>query len=379
MVWMDRKNLLWGLGATVGAVVLVAVVLVTAYAGNRQAAPESVPREALLPVATTSLEWVESFPVTTRFTGQVRAARAVTLAFEPAGRVAQLTAEEGEAVSEGQVLAVLDKRRLEARQAELAGEIAATESALDHARREERRQQDLHADGASTQRELDAARSERRQLEGQLRSLNARGDAVAADLDDATLIAPFDGVVAERMIDKGSFVSASTPAFRLIDPASLEAVIGVPARHADRLHPGDTVTLHVGDQQLEGDVLRRVPEIGRQGRTLSVRVDLSAHAGRIFPGQVTHMEYAHALPEEGFVVPEEALLGAGAGLWAVLVAEPVEDGVAVVRQADVQWLYSHNGQALLRGGLESGTRVVAEGVHRLVPGQKVRLPEDGRP
>jgi RND family efflux transporter MFP subunit len=356
------------------AVLAVALIIMRAWASTQTTADANDQR--LLPVSTSTPEAVDSFPQVTHHTGLVEPRRASTLAFEPEGRVARIEVREGDAVTQGQVLAVLDDRRLRASLKEVEGEIAATRASLDLARQEEERQRNLRRDGASTQRDVDRAEAERRRLEGQLQGLEGRRDRVQANLDDARLRAPFDGVVARRMVDQGDLVSTGTSAFRVLDPESLEARIGMPAGTAAAYSSGDRVPLRVGDQSLEGTVIERLPELDPARRTRTLRVALDAGAP-VVPGQIAHLRHATEVSQSGHVLPESALTRARSGLWAVLVLEPDGEEAHRIRRVNVEWLYSHDGRVLVRGPLGAGMDVVDGGTHRVVPGQRVRIAEEG--
>lgn len=359
------------------AVALAATVAVLLYSHAGTTTEESLDRDRLLPVATIVPERVEAFPVTTRYTGLVRSRRSATLSFEPRGRVARIHADEGEAVDAGQALAELDRRRLKASLAEVDGDIAATRAALSLAREEQERQRNLRRDGASTQRDVDRAVAERRQREGELESLRGRRDRLQADLDDAVLSAPFDGVVAARDVEEGDLVSSGTPAFRIIQPDNLEARIGLPAAQARHYRVGDSVELHIDGNALEGRILERLPEIDPARRTLTLRVALENSGAGSFSGQMAHMRHRGTVDESGYVVPEDALAASRSGLWALLVVEPRDGDRYRVRRIDVEWLNSEGGRALVRGPIEPGMRIIAGGTHRVVPGQTVTIAEPG--
>ena len=355
------------------ALTAAAVILLAVYSERGASAGEAASPEALPAVSSRVLEPVTRFEVPTAHTGTLRARESGILSFEPSGRVARVDVDEGDRIEKGQPLAAIDRRRLEGQRREIEGEIEAAEAALDLARQEERRQRDLKQDGASTERELDQAIAERRRLEGQLNSLVGREAVIAANLEDAVLRAPFDGVVVERMVDRGSAVSAGTPAFRVMNPETLEARIGVPGHYADDWQPGDAVSLRVGDESVEGQVRQWLAEVDPQRRTRTLRVELVDSGHGFVPGQMVRIDRVRRLEQAGFVVPEQALVGARSGLWALLILEPEDEDVWVVRRADVEWLHSASGRALVRGGVESGTRIVDQGVQRVVPGQRVRL------
>ncbi|MDR3682957.1 MAG: secretion protein HlyD [Geothrix sp.] len=193
--------------------------------------------------------------------------REASLAFRVGGRVESLKVDEGATVKAGDVLATLDPEPLQnsLRSAEAAVAALAARNALMHrgyrpediaetrARLEAAqavlaeteanlaRQSTLAPEGASTQRSLDAARSARDQAaaqvrvteqqthqmttgfrqeevaesDAQLRQAQAQVAAASLALKDATLVAPSDGIILTRAIEKGNMVQAGAPAFSL--------------------------------------------------------------------------------------------------------------------------------------------------------------------
>ncbi|XQU08426.1 efflux RND transporter periplasmic adaptor subunit [Halomonas sp. LY9] len=180
------------------------------------------------------------------------ARQSVALAFEPAGRVQSVLAERGDAVEQGDVLASLDTRRLESRLAEVEARREEARASLALAQRQEEREAQLNQSNFASRTALDQARTDRLTLQARLSALAAERDSLTADLEDSTLKAPFAGRVVERHIDVGSLVSSGTAAFDLVDTRQLEAHLGLPARLVATFGVGESVTLQVNGQTIEG-------------------------------------------------------------------------------------------------------------------------------
>ena len=208
--------------------------------------------------------------------------REVSLAFRVGGRVADVKVDEGDRITPGQILARLDTAPLEntlhTAQAQLASisarnallhegyrsediaqasaKLHATRAGLTQTEADLVRQQALVPVGASAQRALDAALSARDQAKAQLDAAEAalnqstRGfrkqeiaesdaqlqqaqanvDSAKLALSDAVLLAPSDGMVLTRAIEKGAMVQVGTPAFSvsLTHPVWVRAYVPEP-------------------------------------------------------------------------------------------------------------------------------------------------------
>ncbi|HUX30147.1 MAG TPA: secretion protein HlyD [Thiobacillus sp.] len=219
--------------------------------------------------------------------------REVELAFRQPGRMTDMAADEGDAVTAGTVIAQLDavpyREKLAAAQAELNAaqaeldklrngnrpqEIARAQEHVRQAQATSReaernfaRQSTLLESGASSQRTVDAARAARDRAAADLASAEAalslakdgfRSEDVAAGkarvaaaaaalaqahtaLADTELVAPSDGTVIARVREPGSMVASSTAVYTLSlrDPVYVRAYVSEPG--LGRIAPGASV------------------------------------------------------------------------------------------------------------------------------------------
>ncbi|MBT2773888.1 efflux RND transporter periplasmic adaptor subunit [Halomonas sp. ISL-60] len=356
-------------------VTLVAVFFLTSQRSSAQQARQQGADNALLQVATEALEQSEQLQREVRLTGRVVARQSVSLAFEPAGRVTAVSADRGDAVEQGDVLATLDTRRLESRLAEVAARSEEARASLALAQRQEEREAQLNQNNFASRTALDQARTDRLTLQAQLAALAAERDSLTADLDDSTLQAPFTGRVIERHVSVGSLVSSGTSAFDLIDIEQLEAHLGLPAALAATFTPGEAVELSVNGESIHAEVRARLPQVDSDSRTQTLVVSLG-EPGSAVPGDLAELRYTITEPASGYWVPLDSLQAAERGLWNVLVAEPLENDHYRVAQASVELLHSEGEQAFVRGTLAPGMRLITSGTHRITPGQQVTLSEE---
>ncbi|MEM1424438.1 MAG: hypothetical protein AAGH64_10605, partial [Planctomycetota bacterium] len=92
--------------------------------------PEAEP----MPVRVAPAEWSDAVVVTTRYTGEIQARQRVQLAFDLAGTIESIDADEGDAIDAGALVATLDTDRLQADLARLEASTSATRSDLQLAR-----------------------------------------------------------------------------------------------------------------------------------------------------------------------------------------------------------------------------------------------------
>lgn len=176
-----------------------------------------IPVEAGRPVRGPISEYLETI---SRIEANVR----VDVTAEGMGKCVSVTADIGDTVRQGQVLAQLDTT-------EMAAQLAQNEVQVRQQRADYERAQQGYAFGGTPKAELDAARFA---YEQGLASLRVQ----KIQYDNLTIKSPIDGLVVMRMVERGQLVSSGTPVFSLVDPTTFQLVVEPPERELSRLSVG---------------------------------------------------------------------------------------------------------------------------------------------
>lgn len=315
--------------------------------------------------------------------GTVQARVPVTLSSRITASVRQLGADVGDAVSQGQALAVLDDRDLSARRGVVDGQqlalarnleaaragSARAQAELELARSRQRRDAELLQTGfvspavleaseaalRAAQANLDAARATQAAREADAQALVHERRYADTQLSFARLAAPMDAVVVARLVEVGSTVVPGTALFKLVDPATLWVAVRVDESVVGRVRVGQpaSIRLRTGDT-LPGKVARIAHQSDAATRELEVDVAFDAPPARFAIDQ--EAEVAIGVGEAaGITVPLSALTRNREGRVGVLV---VEDGRTTFRP--VRTGVSDGPRVLLAEGLAAGERFVAQ-------------------
>ncbi len=332
---------------------------------------------APLPVRALRLRIEPGFAWTERFVGRVEPARQAALGFERPGLVVAVLAQEGDTVAAGALLASLDteplqreRARLEAARDVLAADLALAESTLG-------RRSALSGRGFDTAQALDEARFAVDAVLARIRETDARLAAIDLDIAKSELRAPFAGAVVSRARDEGAVVAAGAPIVTLHETGRPRARVGVPAALAATLTADTELMIDTRTGPIGGRLRAVVPDIDPATRTRALVVDLPSDAA-LAMGEIVRLALPRSENEPGAWVPLVALQEGIRGLWAVMLVVPDGQQGHVARPEAVEVLHVENGSAFVRGAIPDGALLVAEGVHRLVAGQRVTpLPADG--
>ncbi|MFA9477686.1 efflux RND transporter periplasmic adaptor subunit [Phycisphaerales bacterium AB-hyl4] len=357
--------------AVVLLAVVVVVILISTGAGDEAAA---APVRAMS-VRVVAVEAAEGYEVVRQFVGQVEPARQSAVGFELSGMMAELLVDEGDTVERGQVLARLDTARLEARRHELEASLREARARTELAEQTYERTTEAAEHDAVSSREVDEARSELATAEAAEARAEASLTTLEVDLRKSELVSPFDAVVARRMVDEGQVASEGAAVFELLDRHWPRVRVGLAGDAVRRYAAGDVVSVQVNGETVAAEVRSLLPVRERATRMVDVLLVLDGELNDLRRGDTAVLSVERQVAGAGYWLPLSALTEGARGLWACYVVE-TDGGAARVSRRDVELLYQDGERAFVRGALAEGQRVVADGLHRLTPGQVVRVADE---
>jgi len=287
-------------------------------------------------------------------TGQIEAMQSIELRPEIEGRLAEILIREGALVARGTPLFRVDD-------AELKAEVARAEADRDLARQSLARTRDLLAQKASSQAELERA-------EATARSNEAALDLLSVRLARTVVRAPFAGVVGQRFVSLGDYVTTSTRLVSLHTVTPQRATFQVPERYADQLENGQRVTFHVAalpGREFTGRVDFVDPVVQLPGRTIMVKAAVANPKRELQPGMFIEARLATAMRPNAVVIPEDAVTALQGSTFVWVVSQ----GKATRRQVELGVRTPGFVEALT--GVEAEEQVVVGGQERLGEGAPV--------
>ncbi|WP_104202287.1 efflux RND transporter periplasmic adaptor subunit [Billgrantia saliphila] len=318
--------------------------------------------------------------------GRVVAEREANLASRVAGELIAFTPEAmpGRVVAAGTPLARLDDSdlRLNLREAEAA--LAQAEAALAMERGEQQR---AETEYRSFGRELPAERRslvlrepQLRNAEAEVARIRAARDRARLELERATLVAPWRGMVQARLLGAGSAVAGGTEILHLVDVSrfwirvslSGETLAWLDAAEEGRAGSAVTLTTRTwpDGQTRSGEVIAKLPVLEEEGLQAQLLVAVEDPLGlendlpALRLGDVVRLTFA-ARPREGLFVLPAAALRPGDELWLL-------DDEERLRRRPVEVVHQGETRVLLGAGLEEGERVVTSPLGQSREGMRLR-------
>jgi membrane fusion protein (multidrug efflux system) len=309
--------------------------------------PMGIPVEVVVARADTVRDEIAA-------TGQIEAVQSIDLRPEVDGRIVEILIREGQEVEQGTPLFKVDDAQLKAQVAQLEAQRDLAQQALARAK-------DLAQQNASSAADLEKA-------EAEARSAQAQYDLQRIRLERTTVRAPFAGVVGQRYVSLGDYVTNTTKLASLHTVNPQRATFQVPERFARSLSPGQAVTFRVAaiaGRDFIGQVDFVDPIVQLPGRTILVKARAPNPQRLLQPGMFIEARLVTAVRPNAVVIPEDAVVPAEGtnAAWVVV------DGKADRRKVSLG--VRTPGFVEVMDGVKAGEQVVTGGLELLAPGAPV--------
>ncbi len=250
----------------------------------------------------------------------------VSLVAKVTGYVGPVAVDRGAQVKERDVLTTVAIPELEDEKRKKAADVKVIEAEIRSARANHelqkvtaKRFENLVSENAISVQELDEARAREAVAEAAIAQAESRLAAAHESLKTtetwlsyATIAAPFSGVITERLVHPGSFVSSAerTPLFTVMDLSTIRAIVDVPEADAPRIKPGKTatrVTIPELGKTWRALVSRSATSLDPRTRTLRVEIDLENESGALLPGMYGQAALVLEVHQDVLTVPSAAV------------------------------------------------------------------------
>ncbi len=330
--------------------------------------------------------------------GTVTPFKEVTISAQIPGAVTSMAGIEGQRVAEGEVLITVDDADIVAQRNAALAQVYQAQAMLQNAQMQYTRElyaprqnsisgfpgmgvpsmfdqfftrgfSDSMGQGNSAlerQADLFAQNSGVDQAQSGLMQAQAMVEALDVKLRDATLLAPFDGIIIQRMIEVGDTVQPGMPMLKFAYTDYLRVEADVPVRLASGLSEGSIVParLDIGGEPVEARVAQIFPIADQLRHTVKVKFDLPyGTAGG--PGMYVEV----TVPDLSITVQEQAAVPTAALVWrgslpSVFV---LENGVPSLRVVRVGYPVGSDRVSVV-SGLSGGETVILNPPATLVSG-----------
>jgi membrane fusion protein (multidrug efflux system) len=278
----------------------------------------------------------------------------------------------GSVVRRGDVVATLDCRNTSTANQAIGLQARAVEARQKALASESARIQELLDGGFVSTNEVEQKQAQTAAEDAHLAAFRAQMAGKALEVGDCVLRAPFDGEVATRTADPGTFARPGSSIVGVVDRRLVRLTADVSESDFDAVAPKTPVRITVlaTGKVLSGIIARRSPSADASTRTIHFEVDLQNDDHALPVGTTAEIGLDVGEPTEASEIPLSAAKIRGAKATVFVI----EGDVA--RSATVSVLGESAASLFVRRELAPGALVVTEGRSLLVNGDKVTAKVD---
>jgi multidrug efflux system membrane fusion protein len=349
-------------------------------------APPAAQAQPAVPVTVVAATR-RDVPILLRNIGSVQAYQTASIRTRVDGTLEEVFFTEGQEVKKGQLLAKIDPRPYQALLELAIARKASNEAALNNAKLDLQRSDELAKNNFASRQVLDTRRSQVAQLEAQLKADDATINAARVNVEYTSILAPFDGRMGLRQVDVGNVLRfADNTAGSIIATISQIRPIVVlftlpqdtlPLIQAAMAQGTLPVMAFSPDDRAElsrGELLTVDSAIDQTTGTIRLKAVFANQDTRLWPGQFVNVRLQLEIQRNVVAVPSASVQRGPTGLFVYTVKDDQTIDIARVELGQDDGMV-----AVVRKGLEDGTRVVTAGQSRLRVGAKVTIAQPAAP
>ncbi|WP_288092932.1 efflux RND transporter periplasmic adaptor subunit [Thiomonas sp.] len=327
-----------------------------------------------------------SWQPTVEALGNLRASQQASLSPQIAGVVTAIHFRSGEKVRAGQVLAQINDAPQRAQLAQLQAQVGQLQAQLNLAQITLKRDEAQLKVQAISQAVVDTDRANVTSVQAQLKALAEQINAQKAVLAQATVTAPFAGVLGIRQVNLGQYLAPGTAVVTLqaLDPMDIDFT--VPQNQIDLVHVGmkaELTTNAAPGKTFEAKVIAVEPQINTATRNLTVRARIPNPKGELLPGVFATIRLTDGEPRNYITLPNAAVAYNPYGATVFLVKDEGKgaDGKPklVAEQRFITTGLTRGDQVAVLSGLKAGDTVVTAGQLKLRNGVPVLINNSVQP
>jgi RND family efflux transporter MFP subunit len=344
----------------------ILLALGLAACGNGKAAPD--------PIRPVLTQTVVPGAAASRgvYSGELRARHETDLGFRVGGKLVSRAVDAGARVTQGQVLARLDPEDAKHAVNAAAAQLASAESDLTLAKSELDRHADLLAKKFISQSAFDVKQNAFNAAKARLEQARSQAAITNNQAGYTTLVADADGVVITVAAEPGQVVSAGQSILKLARSGEREVVVNAPESQLARFQVGQDVAISLWADPANvfpGRIREIAGGADAATRTYAVRVSALSVPASAQLGMTATVLFNPTADAKLVLLPLTAVANERADP-AVWVVDPKTSKVNLRKVAIGQ--FREDG-VTITSGLDAGDVVVTAGVHKLKPGQVVRI------
>jgi len=309
----------------------------------------------------------DTFSATLWVSGTVISQNDARIAAETDGRITWV-ADVGSRIEQGEAIARIDAEDLRLELADSEAQLASLKSQLKFRESSMQRFEKLAASNNAAATQLDEAQSQVDMTRQEIKRAEVAIAQIKRRIKQTEVLAPFPGIVVERVVQTGEFVNRGAQVARLVDTEHREIRAQAPLSVAGWIREGMQVSVEHQKRESLSPVSYVIPVGDDRSRMFEVRIEANNPAWII--GSPVRIALPNSEPRELVAIPRDGLVLRGSDIYVMRV-----NNDNTVEKIAVQTGIGLGGFVEVIGNVEQGDRIITRGGERIQAGQAVTIKE----
>ena len=309
----------------------------------------------------------DTFSATLWVSGTVISQNDARIAAETDGRITWV-ADVGSRIEQGEAIARIDAEDLRLDLADSEAQLLSLKSQLKYRDSSLQRFQKLADSNNAAATQLDEAQSQLDMTRQEIKRAEVAIAQIKRRIRQTEVLAPFPGIVVERVVQTGEFVNRGEQVARLVDTEHREIRAQAPLSVAGWIREGMQVSVEHGDRESLSPVNYVIPVGDDRSRMFEVRIAANDPAWII--GSPVRIALPNSEPRELVAIPRDGLVLRGNNIYVMRV-----NSDNTVEKITVETGIGLGGFVEVIGNVEQGDRIITRGGERIQAGQAVTISE----
>ncbi|MGQ9630442.1 MAG: efflux RND transporter periplasmic adaptor subunit [bacterium] len=305
---------------------------------------------------------------TLKLVGNLEAQSEIAVFPKVPGKVESISVREGDSVKSDQLMVVIEHGELELQVKQAEAALESARASLQNVKRELDSARNLYESRAVSKQQLDALETQYSVVEAQLSQAEVALELARTRLENAFIRAPISGVVSKVKVERGDFVTGTSPVATIVALDSVVAKVDVIEKNLPSIEIGQSADIYVDaypGEAFRGKVTSVGTVIDPQTRSAPVEISIDNRDLRLKPGMFASVNLVVESKYGALVIPIDAVVEDG-NTHRVFVVNENKAEAREVRLGIIK-----NDRVEVTSGLEEGERIVVVGNFGLVNGDKV--------
>jgi RND family efflux transporter MFP subunit len=307
----------------------------------------------------------DTFSATLWVSGTVISQNDARIAAETDGRITWV-ADVGSRIEQGEAIARIDAEDLRLELADSEAQLDSLKSQLKYRDSSLQRLQKLADSNNAAATQLDEAQSQLDMTRQEIKRAEVAIAQIKRRIKQTEVLAPFPGIVVERVVQVGEFVNRGAQVARLVDTEHREIRAQAPLSVSKWLREGMQVSVEHNKRDSLSPVTYVIPVGDQRSRMFEVRVAANDPAWII--GSPVRIALPNSEPRELVAIPRDGLVLRGNNIFVMRV-----NNDNTVEKVAVETGIGLGGFVEVIGNVNQGDRIITRGGERIQPGQVVSI------